>query len=283
MRSSSFLPALLAAAIAVASPARAAVAPQILGGRPAPSAEGTVALRNGAGSLACSGVLVGARAVLTAAHCFPLPDADASLFPHDACFGPDVRTCTPVRVIGHEIHPRWDVLSFTFDDDLAVVFLESDAPATPVALSERAPVPGEEIEIFGYGRTDAVAKESAGEKHGVVVSVLAIADGRVVHGEGACKGDSGGPLFAPTEPGAVVAITSSGPAGCRDSGRATLVGPHVDFIRSALVKSVPPATGAAACASSPRRSRSRGEHVAIGVIAAALAFGRRRTRKSRAA
>jgi secreted trypsin-like serine protease len=242
-------------AIALASPARADVGPRVLGGRPAPTVEATVALRNGAGNLACSGVLVGPRAVLTAAHCFPLPDSDPARSPRDACFGADIQTCSPVRIVGQELHPRWDLLSFTFDDDLAVVFLEEDAPAAPVSLSARAPAPGETIEIVGYGRTDALTRESSGEKHAAFVTAAAVEDGRVVHGEGACTGDSGGPLFLPDEPGTVVAVTSSGPAGCRDSGRATLVALHTAFIQGAIARSTP--AGSSRCTASPSPAGDR--------------------------
>ncbi|MBX3198072.1 MAG: trypsin-like serine protease [Labilithrix sp.] len=261
--------AVAAALFAVAATARAELAPRILGGAPAPDVAAAVALRDGAGRLACSGVLVGPRAVLAAAHCFP-PVDDASLLPRDACFGADVRSCRPVGVSGYVLHPGWDALAFTFDDDLAVVFLEDDAPARPASLAEASPSAGDEIDVVGYGRTDPSSTRSAGEKRSVRLPVLAIERGRILHGEGACRGDSGGPLFDARRPASVVAITSSGPAGCVDAGRATLVAPNRAFIDAAVAESEVSAAGGPSCALA-RGSRGDGSLVAV-VLAALLAW-----------
>lgn len=271
--------------------ASAEVAPRILDGRPAPSAEATVALRDASGRLVCSGVLVAPRAVLTAAHCVPLPDDPASPGPADVCFGPRIDACArTVPALRHALHPAWDPL--TFRADLAVVVLAEDAPATPAELSARGVAAGDDVEIVGYGRSDPGSRASAGEKRATMVRALSVGDdGRFEHGEGTCNGDSGGPGVSPTDPRRVVAITSSGPPGCRDAGKATLVAPHAAWIAERVAEAEAEAEASADTASCAV-GRGPGRHAhdahdapatrfqAGGLLALALAVLFRRTSRT---
>jgi hypothetical protein len=251
------------------------VAPRILGGRPAPLAEATVALRDDAGRLVCSGVLVAPRAVLTAAHCLPLP-GDGSPAPRDVCFGPRVDACTSaIRVSGYALHPAWDPLFFR--GDLAVVALAGDAPVAPVALADHAIAPGADVEIVGYGRREADASTSSGEKRVGLARIDAVEDGRVVHGEASCNGDSGGPVFATSDPSRVAAITSSGPPGCRARGKATLVAPSHAWITGRIDAIEGENDAPGACAASPVAHGRGSEGGAGALLAVACAIGARLT------
>jgi secreted trypsin-like serine protease len=224
-----------------------------------------VALRDDAGRLVCSGVVVAPRAILTAAHCLPLPDDSTSPGPADVCFGPRIDACSKtIAVTGWELHPDWEPI--TFRADLAIVALAEDAPVPSLAIEPRFVTAGDDLEIVGYGRTDARSPASSGEKRVTITRVTAIEQGRAVHGEAACNGDSGGPLFAR---GRVAAITSSGPPGCVDLGRATILAPHAGWIDHA---STPKSPG---CSASPRTSAAP-----FAVVFAALAIGATRRLRS---
>jgi|GEM_PF-6634428 len=268
--------ALLVPFALASAPAEATVAPRVVGGQPAPDVAPAAALRDGEGRLVCSGVVVGPRALLTAAHCLPprsAPSAAAAshdeeeLGPRDVCFGPHVDACAQVvRVTGWTLHPAWDPT--TFDGDLAVVSLADDAPTTAVALSSRRAAVGDVVDVVGYGRTDAADLRSVGEKRVRRMRIDDVADGRVVHGESACNGDSGGPLLDSGDSLLLVAVTSSGPRGCKDYGRATEVLPYAPWITERAKETAAPALAGAACSAAPGAARR--PRVGAAVLASAL-------------
>lgn len=242
-----------------------------------------MALRDANGRLICSGVLVSPRVVLTAAHCLPLPDGDDSPGPSDVCFGPRSDACsTAVRAAAFETHPAWDPL--TFHADLGVVVLEEPARVTPVELpteSDGGIAVGGELEVIGYGRSDAASRASAGERRAGLTRVTELdEDGRVVHGEIACNGDSGGPLFAPST-SHVVAVTSSGPTGCRDFGRATPLAPHASWLAERIATSER-TTPTTSCAAAAMRRAPPASAWTITLLATALVLSRRRRAGARA-
>jgi len=211
-------------------------------------ASSTVALRDGAGHLMCSGVVVAPRAVLTAAHCFPPPGDidDEDLGPREVCFGPKSNDCHPIPIARYAIHPNYSIAGLA--NDLAIAFLAEDAPVTPAELSPAEIHPGEILEAVGYGRTVADDPASAGNEHATPLTALRFERGKLVHDEGTCTGDSGGPLLVD---GAVAAITSSGEPGCVGEGTATPILPARAWLDAELAPKP-----AASCATAPGRARS---------------------------
>lgn len=157
----------------------------------------------------CTGTVISATAVLTAAHCFQAPGVGVVIRA--------VTNGTKVDVAGSRIaiHPDYFIsdagISF---NDVAIVSTSSPlpVPAMPILLS-RAPEVGEKSIVAGYGQTKhdgpAVEDVVAGR---AVVRIVTDNHVRIDFRLGEshpCQGDSGGALFVEDESGlAIVGVVS---------------------------------------------------------------------------
>ncbi|MEU6339616.1 S1 family peptidase [Streptomyces sp. NPDC046977] len=179
----------------------------------------TARLDIGDGTRACSGTLVAAEWLLTAASCFVDNPAAGLTVPGGAprlkttaTIGRSDLTTTAGQVVNVvELVPRTD-------RDLVLARLSRPVTATPATLASGAPTAGEHVTVAGYGRTkDEWAPLelhsgafSADSSDGTTVTVAGT-DGAAI-----CAGDAGGPVVRVTNgQGAVAAISSrSWQAGC---------------------------------------------------------------------
>ena len=143
------------------------------------------AVAGNAASSFCSGVLTGARTVLTAAHCAP-PGAAASLA---VTFNSDASGPTHVAVAQSQVNPNFD--PSTFFGDFQLLTLSEAAPAS-AAIYSLAGDPlqlGQQIFLAGYGG-------SATQKT-IREGVVDATDGAswLSNISGVTDGDSGGPMF----------------------------------------------------------------------------------------
>ncbi|XP_050099477.1 trypsin alpha-3-like [Anopheles aquasalis] len=169
----------------------------------------------------CGGSLIGAKLVLTAAHCL-MDSLGRPLGPQNYVIvggGTERLTQTadtftsPVReLLVHEAYD--DELS---RNDIALVKLSSAVPSdhptlVVIALWEEAPVVGTRCQVSGWGTTIAGVQESTERLMAVNVTIVAMSscnstdsyDGELVPGmmcagepgggKDSCQGDSGGPL-----------------------------------------------------------------------------------------
>jgi Trypsin len=175
----------------------------------------------------CSGTLVSATKVLTAAHCIPGETTDVV-----AVFGADAMTSTArvlvARTVVHETL------------DLALLELEPSAlesvGALPIPVNfEGAAGLGNLVQIAGFGFTErgrfgqrkfAVVRIQGAEPRAFTV----YADRRAA----ACDGDSGGPALARDSNGGVVVagVLSTGTASCGDVDSYVDVVAAVDWLKS---------------------------------------------------
>ena len=220
-------------------------ASSVVGGREGGPASGSTLMVLNARGGVCSGIVLSARAILTAAHCAA---GGTDLRIHWKDGGGEPVLITPASVTLHPEFKANAVAARQRSIDLALVRLADPLPArfTPASLVDGAqPRAGAPIVLAGYGvsregeaRTTGIYR-SAGlsvvEPYGPGKVLLWAADpagaGKRA-GPGACQGDSGGPMTSAD--GGVVAVTSwsTGPAGksCGLLSQGVLVAPQRNWI-----------------------------------------------------
>jgi hypothetical protein len=175
------------------------------------------------GSSLCTATLVGARTVLTAAHCI-ISGATHTVFL--AGVGYPAQSLYP--------HPAWN--EQTLANDIAVVRLQSAPTVTPAAVARKAVNVGLKLTLVGYG-TSAETLKDALVKRIAVNSVKEVWPTRFsIVGTGSgigntCHGDSGGPAFALQDGREVqVGVTSAGVVPCGTLGYDTRVDAYLSWL-----------------------------------------------------
>ncbi|WP_158103358.1 trypsin-like serine protease, partial [Crossiella equi] len=182
-------PVRLAAAVAALTVLTALPAQAISGG--AADARAHLArLDIGDGELACSGVLIAPRWLVSASSCFAQPGEGLNV-PGGAPRKATKATLGTQTVAVEHLVPRTD-------RNLVLARLASPVTAAPVAgLASAAPAPGSTVRAFGFGRTSTEWVPTT--PHAAEFTLASVGAGTLnldSSTAGVCKGDSGGPTLA---------------------------------------------------------------------------------------
>lgn len=163
----------------------------------------------------CSGTLVAAADVVTAAHCVEKIDAYAAGgFRVYFLVGETVERFSDFAEVDTALaHPDWDPARVRWDIAVVSLVQELDLPVVPLGteLMDEAWI-GREVRLVGWGNVD-LEENGSGTKRTAVTTVAAVGEDQftttAASGGGAsCPGDSGGAVLA--EDGSLVGVVSWG-------------------------------------------------------------------------
>ena len=148
----------------------------------------------GLGPASCTGTLIAKRMVMTAGHCLEDPTMLPSIY-----FGSDPTVAGSGQVIASVatiVHPLYDPDGLL--NDLALIVLGEDAPATPEPLWTQSLTDaqiGATLRLVGFGST---LGGIPGAKYEGTTIIDSYSDTKIAfhaHPSQTCNGDSGGPAF----------------------------------------------------------------------------------------
>ncbi len=184
------------------------------------------------GQMWCTGTLISARKVVTAAHC--LSDVSPSSLGFTIGTSVDAPEKT-YAISGGAQYPGWN--ESTLSGDIAYLTLAQDATETPVKLLNNLDSSwvGVELTFVGYGVDDGQRQSGSGVKRAVIMPISEVGSTQFAYqtaGKNTCNGDSGGPAFFVDQGGnyLLAGTTSYGDTYCTQYGVDTTVPAYLSWL-----------------------------------------------------
>ncbi len=198
-------------------------------------------------ALLCTGALIAADVVLTAAHCLEVLGEDGQ---YEVFVGEQLLP-TPrgrfLRVREVRVHPGYVPETHALDVALLRLAAPAAEPPLPLPAPDELPTPGLALRALGYGETRDTAAPAGLRRQGVleVESVEPAAFRARPAPAMSCTGDSGGPVLgSPRGREVLLGVTVSGDFACRSEAVQVRVDAVLeDFVRPFL-SSAPPRASA---------------------------------------
>jgi hypothetical protein len=235
---------------------RGAARVALIGGQAAPSLHSTVFLSHADDAVACSGVLVARRLVVTAAHC-TMTTSGAEPLRVDGFvvgFGPD-RDSGEARLVERiqltqGSGTRELAALVAAGEDVAALWLATDAPVEAVPLRvglEYQPFARDAFLLSGFGLSSADGTNGARLSSAGTLAGIEEATGVLqIEGTGACYGDSGGPAMLQRRDalvGVIGQVATLDDAGACDADKAFAYSVLNDRVRELLEQTCEEAGG----------------------------------------
>jgi secreted trypsin-like serine protease len=183
----------------------------------------------------CTGTLIGAKTVLTAAHCVTTT-GKRKIAAGRMRFATADAVASVERV---EVISTYAPGSDSAWDDIALLILKKPSDQPALTRARTSPIAGEHAEVIGYGVTIATGPhqgEGDGVRRYATIQIADVTDHELDYDasqQGACYGDSGGPILQDLGAGEVViGVTSRGTeVACDGADIATRVDAFDEWIR----------------------------------------------------
>lgn len=228
--------ALLILAAALAAPGSAAAAsPRVVGGSVIAASQAPYAVFVSSAHITCTGVVINARTIWTAAHCVIDEEAPHTVRPASDYTvqaglnrdGTDDGHTQKVGVSAIRAHPGWPA---DLGDDVAVLTLATPLDLTgayvkPITVASSQPPAGTVIRAIGYGisasgdappapdgRLRAIDETLGAPFDCTQENALQLCSS--TPSGATCNGDSGGPVVLPGATPVLVGLNARGPDGC---------------------------------------------------------------------
>lgn len=202
----------------------------------------------------CSGTLIGAHSIVTAAHCVDPARQGATSVTIKVTHKPtdmNLLSSDLFDVTDYRLHPSWVSTANTATYDLAMLLLSKTPPGVTPRELNRDPLTnftGEPIKLVGYGRTQSSTQDS-GIRRSADATVTSVATETFDFGTagtlGICAGDSGGPALHTFPDGVerIIGVHSQTSSPNCGVGTDTRIDFHLAFIDQWFIDKEPPDAG----------------------------------------